>query len=68
MDKRLQAEDFSLARLAGAVVQILALGALIWAIFAVLRNEPTGVQIVRLLTGMLLQLIALTFFVLSSKK
>ena len=68
VDRRGQAEDFSLARLAGAVAQILALAALIWAVFAALRNESLGVQIVRLLFALLLQLIALTLFVLSPRK
>jgi len=68
VDKRSQAEDFSLTRLTGAVLQIIALAALIWAIFAMLRNEELGVQIVRLLFGLLLQTLALTFFVLSGKK
>lgn len=68
IDRRAQTEDFSLTRLAGAVVQLLAIAALVWAVFAVIRGEAYGVQIVRLMFSLVLQLIALTFFVLSAKK
>jgi len=68
MDRRAQAEDFSLARLAGAIVQILALGALVLAFFGMIRNEPALEQITRLLHTLVLQLLAITFFMLSSKK
>jgi len=67
-DRRARAEDFSLARLTGAIVQILALAALIWAAFAMIQAEQFGVQIVRLMLTLILQLVALTFFVLSSRK
>jgi len=60
VDRRLRAEDFSLARLTGAVVQILALGVLVMV--------HQGDQMVRLLFGIFLQLIALTFFLISSKR
>ncbi|MHC4440962.1 MAG: D-glycero-alpha-D-manno-heptose-1,7-bisphosphate 7-phosphatase [Planctomycetota bacterium] len=70
VDRRSQAEDFSIARLAGAVVQILALAVLITALFGMIRGDQQawGAQMVRLLFGIFLQLLALTFFVLSTKK
>lgn len=71
VDRRAQREDFSLARLAGAVVQILALGALIWAVFGLIQGPPnvtTGDQLVRLLFGILMQLLALTLFVISNRR
>ncbi len=68
VDRRGQAEDFSLARLAGAIVQILALAALVYAFFGLIRNDDLGVQIIRLLYTLVLQLIAITFFMLSSRK
>jgi hypothetical protein len=59
------AEDFSLAMLAGALVQILAVGVLIWALIGVIQNELVGTE---LLFGILLQLMALTFFLLAGRK
>jgi len=66
IDKRRQAEEFSLTRLAGAMAQFAALGALVWAFFAM--TDEYGVQIVRLLYALILQLIAITLFMLSRKK
>lgn len=68
VDRRVRAEDFSLTRLVGAIVQILALAALICAVFSHIRNEDGWNQLIYLLYALVLQLIALTFFVLSSKK
>jgi len=68
VDRRSQAEDFSLPRLIGAVIQILALACLIMAFFGYIRDEALGLQIVRLLYTLVLQLAALTFFVLSPRK
>jgi len=59
------AEDFSLAMLAGALVQILAVGVLIWALFEVIQGELVGTE---LLFGIFLQLMAMTFFVVASRK
>ncbi|UCD27609.1 MAG: hypothetical protein JSV03_10890 [Planctomycetota bacterium] len=70
IDRRSRAEDFSLARMVGAFVQLLALVVLTMAIFGVIKGdeELLGVQLVRLLFGIFLQLIALTFFLISSRK
>jgi D-glycero-D-manno-heptose 1,7-bisphosphate phosphatase len=68
VDRRSQAEDFSLARLIGAVVQILALGMLIWAVFAIMGNDDPSVQLIRLTLAVLLQLMALTCFIIPGKK
>ncbi len=67
-ERRSRGEDYSLRRLVGAVLQIVAVGVLIWAVFAVLRNEPLGVQMVRLLLAVVLQLMALTFFMLDTRR
>jgi D-glycero-D-manno-heptose 1,7-bisphosphate phosphatase len=68
MDRRARTEEFSLAGLTGAILQVVALAALVWAVFAYLWNEPLGIQLVRLGFALLLQLLALTFFVLGSRK
>ncbi len=68
VDRRGQADDFSLARLLGAVAQIIALGVLIWAIFAIMGSEEPIVQLIRLTLAVLLQLIALTCFIMPGKK
>ncbi len=60
VDRRQQTEDFSFLRLAGAVAQLMAVAALIWAVFGMVRGEAAS-QIVRLLLAILLQLMALTF-------
>lgn len=68
VDRRNQAEDFSLGRLVGMVVQMLAIAALVWAIFSILRGEVYGAQIVKLLFALVLQAVALTTFVASAKR
>ena len=78
-DRRAQSEDFALPRLAGAVIQIMAIGAMIWAVFGWLidpgpiKNQSdqllamqTGTT--RLLLAAFLQLVALTCFVVSSNR
>lgn len=78
-DRRAQEEDFALPRLAGAVIQIMAIGAMIWAIFGWLIDPgPIKTQTdrllamqtgtTRLLLAAFLQLIALTCFVVSSRR
>ncbi len=67
-ERRARSEDYTLGRLVGAVLQIVAIGVLIWAVFAVLRNEPLGVQMVRLLLAVVLQLMAMTFFILDGRR
>ncbi|MBP7933312.1 MAG: HAD family hydrolase [Phycisphaerae bacterium] len=78
-DRRAQSEDFALPRLAGAVIQIMAIGAMLWAIFGWLI-EPGGIRTqmdqllalqtgtTRLLFAVILQLMALTCFTASSRK
>jgi hypothetical protein len=67
IDRRSQTDDFSLARLAGAIVQILAIGALIWSVFGLISD--TGVPVgVRLLFGVQLQLLATTLLMISHRK
>jgi len=68
LDRRNQAEDFSLSRLTGLVVQVLALAALVWAIFSMIRGEEYGAQLVKLLFTIALQAVALTSFMVSSKR
>ncbi|MBI4581363.1 MAG: HAD family hydrolase [Planctomycetes bacterium] len=68
VDRRQQADDFSLNRLVGVLVQMLAVAALVWAIFSMIRGEDYGAQIVRLLFALMLQLIALTCFSLASRR
>ncbi len=67
-DRRRQTEDFSLSRMGGIVMQMLALAALVWSIFSVIRGEEYGAQIVHLLFTFVLQLIALTCFMLAARK
>lgn len=66
VDRRNQSEDFSLARLGGAIVQILAIGALVWAVFGLIHGTGTPVAI-RLLFGIQLQLLAATLFITSQR-
>jgi len=68
VDRRNQAEDFSLARLTGIIVQMLAVAALVWAVFSMIRGEEYGAQIVQLLFALTLQAVALTSFVVSSRR
>ena len=70
VDRRNQSEDFSMGRLIGALVQMLAVAALIWAIFAMIKGGPSAAPtaIVRLLLAMVLQTMALTCFSTSSRK
>ena len=67
VDRRSQVEEFSLARLIGAVVQLMAVGALIWAVFGSIWGNVTD-QIIRLMYALILQLIALTLLVVPSRK
>jgi D-glycero-D-manno-heptose 1,7-bisphosphate phosphatase len=67
VDRRNQAEEFSLAKLAGAVLQLVAVGALIWAMFSIIRGLTYADSLIRLMLGVLLQLMALTCFVLAKR-
>lgn len=66
VDRRNRAEDFSFAKLTGAVVQIVALAALLWALFAMIRDGPEAT--IRMLLALILQVMAMTFFMLSLKR
>ncbi len=65
VDRRSRSEDFSLSTLGGAIVQILALGGLVWGIFGWLRNENVSAP---LLIAIVLQLMALTLFTLANRR
>ena len=69
VDKRTRAEEFSLGKLVGAILQMGAIAALTWAIFGWLRGElMPSEELVRLQLATLLQLMALTCFSLSPRK
>ena len=68
VDRRQRTEDFSLTRMAGAIVQLLALAALVWAVFGLIWSDPLGVQLLRLGYVLVLQLLALTLFIVSSRR
>lgn len=68
VDRRNRAEDFSLSRLTGIIVQMLAVAALVWAVFGMIRGDEYGAQIVRLLFTVALQAVALTSFLVASRK
>lgn len=71
VDRRRRAEEFSLAKLVGAMLQLLAIGAAIWAVFGWIRANEWGDQmliLVRLQFATLLQVAALTCFAVSPKK
>jgi len=65
VDRRARADEFALGKLLGAVAQIVAIGALTWSIFGLIREEPIDT---RLGFAILFQLMALTCFVLSPRK
>ena len=69
VDRRGQREDFSLSRLAGIVVQIGAVAVFLWAVYSWVfhAEESLGNHLMRVMLAMFLQLLALTFFVLSSR-
>jgi len=69
VDRRSQREDFSMSRLAGTVIQIGALAAFLWSVFGWIFSpeDLLGNHLVRVLLAVFLQLLALTFFVLSSR-
>lgn len=69
-ERRTKEEDFSLIQLTGAIVQMLALAAFIWAFFAMIRGGNalallSGIQ--QLLFSIFLQLFALALFMLARK-
>lgn len=66
-------EDFSVARLAGAIAQAFALCAIGWGLFAWIDATPEQVATaatsatIRLLAGIAFQMMALTLFVASRR-
>jgi len=69
-DRRSRSVDFSLTHLLGAVIQILALGILLWSVFGWFLDagDLLGVHLLRLLLAVFLQMLALTCFVISSRR
>lgn len=65
VDRRSRTEEFALGKLLGAIAQIMAIGALTWALFGLIREE---LILHRLGFAILFQLMALTGFVLSPRK
>jgi len=59
--------DFSLAKLAGAVVQMIALGITFWGFMAMI-DEQLGRAMVRFLFAIVVQLLALTLFALHRQR
>jgi len=70
LDRRSRSVDFSLTHLLGTVIQILALGVVLWAVsgWFLSAEDLLGVHLLRLLLAVFLQMLALTCFVISSKK
>ncbi len=70
VDRRSQRDDFSMSRLIGTIVQILAAGALLYALFGwfLAQDELLGVHLVRFMAALCFQMLALTFFVISSRR
>lgn len=66
-DLREQADDFSLCRLVGIVVQMAAIAVLLWAAYTMVQGSTYGVQIVRFMFALVLQVLALTCFFLSKR-
>jgi D-glycero-D-manno-heptose 1,7-bisphosphate phosphatase len=65
-DRRERTEDFSLARLGAAIIQMVAIGALIWAIFGL--EADYGTQLVRLAYALFFQLMALALFMAGGRR
>lgn len=66
LERAQRAEDFSVPRLAGVILQMATVMSLIWAAFAL--NEPLGTQLVRLTWTLVLQVMTLTMFTIGRKK
>jgi D,D-heptose 1,7-bisphosphate phosphatase len=61
-------EDFTLAKLAGAVAELLAVAAAFWALVAMVDPRPDAFPAHRWLAAIFLQLLALTFFYLHRQR
>lgn len=65
MDRRARSDDFNSKRLAALIMQVFAIAALIWALFAL--SEPVGTQYVRLAYATVFQLMTLTLWTMSRR-
>lgn len=61
-------QEFSPARLAGTMIQVFAIGALLFALADVVFDRDRGAQLVKLALAGVLQVGALTAFVLASRR
>jgi len=68
VDRRQQTVDVSLPAIVGMLFQVLAFVALIWAVFGLLNANNYSEPVLRILFTMALQLVAMTFFLVSSKR
>lgn len=68
VDRRQQTVDVSLPAIVGMLFQVLAFVALIWAVFGLLNANNYSEPVLRILFTIALQLIAMTFFLISSKR
>lgn len=68
VDRRQQAADISLPSIVGMLIQVLAFVALVWAVFGMLSADTFSVPMIRLLFTIALQMIAMTFFIIASKR
>jgi D-glycero-D-manno-heptose 1,7-bisphosphate phosphatase len=68
VDRREQAEDFSLSKLLAAITQILALGALIWAAIGLLGSDDWAIQMLKLAYAAVLQMLTLSLLILAGRK
>lgn len=68
VDRRHQSADISMAGLAGTLFQVVAFIALGWAVIGMFNAETFSEPMIRMLLAIALQLVAMTFFLLSSRR
>lgn len=68
VDRRQQTADVSLPAVVGMLFQVLAFVALIWSVFGLLNADTYSEPMLRILFTIALQLVAMTFFLISSKR
>ena len=68
VDRRQQTVDVSLPAIVGMLFQVLAFVALIWAVFGFLNADRFSEPMLRILFTIALQLVAMTFFLISSRR
>ena len=69
LERSEQSRDFSLSHLLGAVVQVVALAFMAWALLAFLKATPDiSAAMLSLLAAIAMQLLALTLFSCSRRK